>query len=243
MLEHKRPALVGMAFHADQVLAGCGADLPVSCRAVRIVAIGALDQTLVNTMAEGLLEIGLLFRVARVAERGLLAHQQVLRLAVVDGVAVGATDAVLVVHRAHEVALLGLGFVAGQAALGDVCALRAQESENLGLVGAFRVCRSGAMARLATARTMGGFGLLGGHPVRRCLEPLGQLTVARRAGLDSNVVRRGRCSRLLRSFRCLGGRRRRGLRHYRTGQQQNRSHNERGHEHDAESLFPLQPML
>ena len=97
VLKDERPTLVGVALVANQVLVGRRPYLAVTQRAVRIVAIGALDQTLVDTMAERFLEIGPLFRVARVTQHGLLAHQQVLRLAVMDGMAARATDTVLVV--------------------------------------------------------------------------------------------------------------------------------------------------
>ena len=97
VLEDERPTFVGVALRADEVLIGRGPDLAISQGAVRIVAIGALDQALVHAMAKRLLEIGPLFRVARVTQHGLLAHQQVLRLAVMDGMATRATDAVLVV--------------------------------------------------------------------------------------------------------------------------------------------------
>ena len=98
VLEDERSTFVGVALVAHQVLIGRRPHLAISQRAVRIVAIGALDQALVHTMAEGLLEIGPLFRVARVTRLGLLAGQQIFPLAVVDGVATGATDAVLVVR-------------------------------------------------------------------------------------------------------------------------------------------------
>ncbi len=69
---------VGVALQADQVLIGRRPDLAVPQRAVGIVAVGALDQALVHAMAERLLEINSLFLVARVAQLGLLAHQEVL---------------------------------------------------------------------------------------------------------------------------------------------------------------------
>jgi len=83
---------------------------------VLIVAVGALDQALVHAMMEGLGELGLDFRVARVAERRLAIHQQVLTLlGMVRRVTVNAAHVVEVVLGTSEVAMFFAVFVAPQA--------------------------------------------------------------------------------------------------------------------------------
>ena len=156
VLVNKGSALVAVALQANQVLVGRRAELGHSQRAVRIVAIGALDQPLFHAMAEGLLEVHLLFLVAGEAQARLLAHQLVLCLGGMNGVAGIAADAVLVVYGAQEITLLGLGLVAGHAALAGHFRLGPFEGENLGLVAApFDVQGTGTVARLAAVPLAG----------------------------------------------------------------------------------------
>jgi len=77
---HERPALVAVALEADKVLVGRGPQLAPGRRAVRIVAVAALDQPLFHAMMEGFLEIALLFRVAGEAQRRLLLYKLILEL-------------------------------------------------------------------------------------------------------------------------------------------------------------------
>jgi hypothetical protein len=53
-----------VALEANEVLVGCGTQLACNQRAVRIVAIAALNQSLFHAMMKRLLEVALLFRVA-----------------------------------------------------------------------------------------------------------------------------------------------------------------------------------
>ena len=53
MLENERPHGIGVALGANRKLAGGRADLPTPLRAVRVVAITALNQSHVHTMAIG----------------------------------------------------------------------------------------------------------------------------------------------------------------------------------------------
>ena len=91
VLEDKRPALVGVALDADPPLIGRLPDLPAGGGTVRVMTIRALDQTLQHAMAERLLEIRALLSVAGETQGSRLVYQQVLSLAMVDRVAVGAT--------------------------------------------------------------------------------------------------------------------------------------------------------
>ncbi len=60
MFEHERPLLVGVAGEADGILCRRGTHLLWPDRAVRIMAIGALDQALVYAMMKWHFELGLL---------------------------------------------------------------------------------------------------------------------------------------------------------------------------------------
>src|SRR5258708_35396502 len=63
VLEDERSTLVAVALHTNHVLIRGRSKLAISRRAVRIVAIGTLDQPLFYAMMERLLEIGFLFGV------------------------------------------------------------------------------------------------------------------------------------------------------------------------------------
>src|ERR1700687_124529 len=97
VLEDERSTLVAMALQANHILIRGRSKLAISQRAVRIVAIGTLDQPLFHAMMARLLEIGSLFYVARKAQRRLLLYQQIFQRGVVHGVTGGAGDAVLIV--------------------------------------------------------------------------------------------------------------------------------------------------
>ena len=64
MLEYKRPALIRMAGVANRVLRRRSAHLLGCDGAVRVMAIAALDQTLVHAVVKGHLELRLLLQVA-----------------------------------------------------------------------------------------------------------------------------------------------------------------------------------
>ena len=72
MLVDERSLLVDMALVADGVAAGQGAQLPHRRRPVRVVAVIALHQTLVDAVVEGFGKICLGRRMAAVAQLGLL---------------------------------------------------------------------------------------------------------------------------------------------------------------------------
>ncbi len=76
VLVNKRPLLVDMALEADLVLCGRGPQLVRFHGSMRVVAIGALHQTLVHAMVEGHVEFGLLRQVTRVAKLRLRLDEQ-----------------------------------------------------------------------------------------------------------------------------------------------------------------------
>ncbi len=75
----KRTLLVGVACEADRVLCGGHLHLLGALGAVRIVAIGALDQAFVDAMVKRHGELGLFRKVAGVAKLGLSLDQPELR--------------------------------------------------------------------------------------------------------------------------------------------------------------------
>ena len=149
VLEDKGPGLVGVAFEADGVARGRGAELARFESAVRIMAIDALYKTFVNAMVEGAGEGLLHLQVALVTELGLLLPHQMLRfLGIVRIVAVGAADIVLQVRGAPEVCVLSAVLVTAQAARADLLGGRVLEREDLGFVAAaFHVFLAGTVAR------------------------------------------------------------------------------------------------
>ena len=136
VLKDKRSAFVAVALEANHVLIRRRAELAFQIRAVCVVAIGAFDQAFFHAMMEGFLKIGLLFRVTGEAQSRLFGHEQELPAGVMHRVAVGARDAILVVHRPFKLLLFVAGGVAGQAAPADTFRLCAFEGEDLGLISA-----------------------------------------------------------------------------------------------------------
>ena len=106
VLKHEWPLLVGMALEADDVPGIRSPDLPHQMvglpdtgRSVLVVAVGALDQALIDPMVLRHIELGLLLQMAGVAKSGLFLDQQELfRGRVVRRVAVDAADVVLPVE-------------------------------------------------------------------------------------------------------------------------------------------------
>ena len=95
MLEDKRTLLINVAFEADRILRrGSSHLLRFDC-AVRVVAIAALNQALVDAVVEGHFEFSFFIEVAAVAKFRLSFHQEELfRCRVVRGVAGDATNVI-----------------------------------------------------------------------------------------------------------------------------------------------------
>lgn len=114
MLIHERSANICVTLGADCILVCSRPQIVRSERAVYIVAIRALDQTLIHAVMNRHVELRLLVRVALVAKRGLSGPEQVLLiLALVDAVAGGAADVGFGMRRALEVGVRAC--VAGKA--------------------------------------------------------------------------------------------------------------------------------
>lgn len=116
--------------------------------AVRVVAIGALNQSLIHLMVDGHGELRLDIGVALVAERRLRRFEQGLHLAMVNIVAAGATYIARGVIRVVKAPVLcqvalqapGVYFLGG-----SVCGV-----EDIGFVAAFNMCLAFTVAIRAT---------------------------------------------------------------------------------------------
>ena len=132
VLIHEWSLLIGMALEADRVLRGSHPHLLRTFRAMRIVAISALDQPFVDPMMEGHIKFGLLRQVARVAKFWLGLDQQELRLrSMVWRMAGYAAHAVLSVDGMQRVHVLRSAGVALQAARIDIFRRGLFEKEQL----------------------------------------------------------------------------------------------------------------
>lgn len=80
MLVNVRPALIRMTLIADGVPARQRSHLPQRSGAMNVVAVVALDQAFVDAVMVRLGEVGFGGNVAAVAEFGLGAHEEMLRL-------------------------------------------------------------------------------------------------------------------------------------------------------------------
>jgi hypothetical protein len=76
MLVYEWPALIDVAVIADLVLSDRSAQLMRLFGAVRVMAIGALDQAFVHTVPKGHRELRTLLLVAPIAKRRLTLYQQ-----------------------------------------------------------------------------------------------------------------------------------------------------------------------
>ena len=104
VFEYPRPLKISMAFVADGVLFLRDAHGARHGATMHVVAIGALEQALVNPVTEGLAEVGLLLCVTTVAELWLLLDQQAARLfREVGRVARDAAHAGVGMSRAEEI--------------------------------------------------------------------------------------------------------------------------------------------
>ncbi len=150
MLEDEGPHRIRVAFRADRKLTCRRPYLMARLRTVRIMAVTALNETNIDTMAVRPRELRLLLRVAPEAQLGLRLHQHEVNVVrFVRAVTTGTAYAVGQVFRFREI----LGLKAGLMTLSTDCRGlgRAQclESDDLGdIASAINMCLSGAMAGL-----------------------------------------------------------------------------------------------
>ncbi len=191
VLVEERSLFIAMAVEADLFLTCGGAQrAPRQISAVRVMAVGAGDQLLINSVPVGLCEIGPGFRVAAVTKRRLIVDQErVLLVSVVRRMAVDATDAVLEVCRPAEVAVLLAGLMARQTTAADDIRPLTLEDEYLTLIAsAIDVRLAGTVARFATVH-FSPADLQGRVPMRVSLEVINDIFVASLAGIATHVLR------------------------------------------------------
>jgi hypothetical protein len=132
VLEYERPLLVPMALEADLILFGASSQLLGQEPAVLVVAVTALNQTLLDPVAEWPIEFGSYLGVALVAQLGLLFDEQrLLNLGFVGRMATDATHVITGVGRAQEIGMLVAISVAIQAALGGFLRTQGLETDDL----------------------------------------------------------------------------------------------------------------
>jgi hypothetical protein len=155
---------------------------------VDVVAVAALDQTLVDPMTIWFREVCFDRDMTSVAKIRLCPNEQVLGLPrVVRRVAVQTADIVAVVYRSWEMPLLVAITVAGEAAIGGLLLWQLAEPDDLADVSAaFYMRRTGTMTRLAAVPI-----LQGGLEMRCIFEIVFENgVVARRARIRSKVFGR-----------------------------------------------------
>jgi hypothetical protein len=188
----ERPARLGVALGADQVLVGRGLQVVSSEGAVHVVAIAARDQAFVHLVVERHIERRLSVGVALEAELRLRSLQQIFFfLALVNAVAADTADVRLGVGRAVKVRVRSR--VTGQALSVNLFGRVLRGIEYLGYVAAAsNMLRSGTMAAFATLLRRATFLIKRGLPVRRLFPSTVNLVVTGLAGVGSNIFGRFR---------------------------------------------------
>jgi len=163
VLEDERPLLVGVASKANRILRRRSPYLLGTNRTVRIVAVRASNQALVDAMVEGHLELGFLLQMAGVTKRRLRFHQKKLfSLRVVRRMAGDAADIILRVHGIDGIHVLSATGVTTHATGVDFLRRRFFEYEYFGFVAsAGYVVRSGPVAAFASLVGWATFGIEG----------------------------------------------------------------------------------
>lgn len=128
-------ALVDVAVMANLILSNRGAQLMLSLSAVRIMAIGALNEALVHAMAEGHRELSPLLLMARITECRLrLGQQEFTSRRMVGRMAGRAGDVVSRMQRIDDVQLLRSTGMAAKALGIDLFRAGLREKEQLGRI-------------------------------------------------------------------------------------------------------------
>ena len=152
MLVNERPLLVGMTLVANRIPARQGPHLTDGRGPMRVMAVNALHQTLVDAVVIGFGKIRFGRGMASVAQLGLALDEQVLFFfGVMGGVAIETSNIAAGVGGFGKMRLLVAVAVASQAASAGLLPRRVLERKYLGFVSAAsHVVRPGTMAALAT---------------------------------------------------------------------------------------------
>ena len=151
MLIDERPLFVGVALEAHGILRCSHPHLFGTFGAVWIVAIRALNQTLIHAVMEGHFKFSPLCKMAGIAKLWLQFDQQKFaRLGMMNGVAGSTAYAVLRMNRIERVHVLGTASVTLEAARIDIFCGSFGEEKQLRNIGWIRdVSGSSAMTGLA----------------------------------------------------------------------------------------------
>src|ERR1700723_1032049 len=152
MLKNKWPLLIRMAGKANNILRRRSPHLLRPRRPMRVMAIRALNQSLVHAMMKRHFKLRLLLQVARIAKLRLrLDQQKFLSLRVVHRMAGCAANIILPVQRIHRVHALGAARMAPQTAAINFLSRMILENKNLcDVPAASHVRPAGPMATLTT---------------------------------------------------------------------------------------------
>ena len=197
VFEYERPLLVCVALEADKILSRRRPQLMRSLRPVRVMAVRALHQPFIYAMVERHVELRLLSQVARVAESGLRARQQMFRFRVVRRMAGRARNVILRVDRIDRVLLLCRALqMAGQTPFVDLFRAGLFEEEQFRGVARIRnVAGRRSMAPFTSLVPRSFLRVQRRPPVRRFFPTPVDLLVAGLACFGPGVVRPFRRSR------------------------------------------------
>jgi hypothetical protein len=189
VLKHERPLLFPVALVTNLVLLGAGAQLPGQRPAMRVVAVVALNQPLLNTVPVRASEFSSYLSVAAIAqERLLFDEQRPLRLGFVRRMATGAAHIVGQMGGPQKIGMLIVEGMAGQASFRGLFGREILEIDNLGDIAAALDVRFARTVTSLTALMLRRcFLVKGSREMSGVLEVLGQILVAGLAGIFAYV--------------------------------------------------------
>src|SRR5262249_12784989 len=139
-----------MAGETHLILRGCRPQLVRVESAMRVVAIAARNQTLVDLVMKGLGKVGFRFQMAGETQRRLCRSEQlVFDLGCVDRMAVNATNIVFQMLRTQKVGVLFAEFVTSKATPGRLFPRQLPEVDDFGDIAGFRMLLAGTVAGFA----------------------------------------------------------------------------------------------
>ena len=196
VLVNEGSLLIGVAFVADLVLPGGGAQLVGFKSAVGIVTVVALEQSFVDAVMKWPGELRADIQMAAVAKFGRRIFQQALGFfGMVRGMAIDAGNAALQVSGAARIVLLVTALVAIQAARADLCGRGVLKGKDFrDIPAAIHMFLAGPVACLATVPLRTGvrieLGVHRGGEVRGACKVGVKFLVAGLAGIRADVQSR-----------------------------------------------------
>ncbi len=190
VLVDERSLLVDVALVTNGIPARQTPHLFYSCRAVRVMAVGALHQAFIHPVMKGFGKVRLGGSMAAVAQLGLLLNQQILlALGVVRRVTVKTSNCAAGVGGLGKVRLFVTFAVAGQTAGAGFLPGLALEDVYFAFVAASGdVLRARPVATLATLLGWTARFVQRGFPVRRLFPGVVNLFVTGFAGFRSHIL-------------------------------------------------------